>query len=67
MKIWYAVRPRDDFNGDYSTGSFNRRDAVRMALRLSRVSNEKHIVVAMDPKDGFALNVILYDELKYWR
>lgn len=56
-KVWYAVcYDRED--NDHGTGSFDKKEALRMARDLRNDGYPEAYVVVVDPDDDFALDEI---------
>lgn len=53
--IWYAVM-RDREDNDHSTGTFDREEAIRMALEYRASGDADAYVALIDPKDDYCID-----------
>ena len=55
--VWYAIL-RDNEDNDYCTGTFVKRDALRMARRYRKDGYPEAHIAMIDPDDGFCIDEI---------
>lgn len=55
-KVWYAV-VMDDEDNDHGYGSFDKAEAISMALKMRDAYPDAH-VVAVNPEDDFCIDII---------
>ena len=53
--VWYAVM-RDLEDNDHSTGSFDREEAIRMAMKYRASGDTEAYVALIDPKDDYCID-----------
>lgn len=56
-KVWYAVM-RDHEDNDHGTGSFNKREAIRMARQYRQQGDTDAYIALIDPEDDFCIDEI---------
>ena len=57
-KIWYAVL-RDNERTDHSTGSFRKREAIKMARQLRKDGYPEAYIAVLDDETDYC-----YDEIR---
>lgn len=54
-KVWYAVL-RDNEDNDHSTGSFVKREAIRIARQYRKEGDLEAHIALIDPQDDFCID-----------
>lgn len=56
-KVWYAVM-RDHEDTDHGTGSFSKREAIRLAKQYRKDGDPEAFVALIEPEDDFCIDEI---------